>query len=54
MVSILGSGLLIYAGAIIGGKADTAEAKKEIMIDCGIHVVDSPAKIGAKVAEVLG
>lgn len=42
-----------HAGAIIGGKADTAEAKKEILRDCGIHVVDSPADIGKKMAEVL-
>ncbi len=33
---------------------DTAEAKKEIMRECGIHVVDSPAEIGKKVKEVLG
>jgi len=43
-----------HAGAIIGGKADTAEAKKEIMRDCGIHVVDSPAEIGRKMKELLG
>jgi succinyl-CoA synthetase alpha subunit len=43
-----------HAGAIIGGKADTAEAKKEILRECGIHVVDSPADIGRKMAEVLG
>jgi len=43
-----------HAGAIIGGKSDTAEAKKEIMVDSGIHVVDSPADIGAKMLEVLG
>ncbi len=42
-----------HAGAIIGGKADTAQAKKQIMRDCGIHVVDSPAEIGAKMAELL-
>src|SRR5210317_1797404 len=36
-----------HAGAIIGGKADTAEAKKEILRECGIHVVDSPADIGS-------
>ena len=41
------------AGAIVGGSEDTAEAKKRIMRECGIHVVDSPAQIGAKVAEVL-
>lgn len=42
-----------HAGAIIGGKDDTAEAKKAIMRDCGIHVVDSPADIGTKMAELL-
>ena len=42
-----------HAGAIVGGSEDTAEAKKCIMRECGIHVVDSPAQIGAKVAEVL-
>jgi len=42
-----------HAGAIVGGNEDTAEAKKRIMRECGIHVVDSPAQIGAKVAEVL-
>tara|TARA_B100001029_G_scaffold171654_1_gene168653 strand:- start:1835 stop:2707 length:873 start_codon:yes stop_codon:yes gene_type:complete len=42
-----------HAGAIVGGKNDTAEAKKNIMRSCGIHVVDSPAAIGKKVAEVL-
>ena len=43
-----------HAGAIVGGKDDTAQAKMEILRANGIHVVDSPAKIGAKVAEVLG
>jgi succinyl-CoA synthetase alpha subunit len=42
-----------HAGAIVGGADDTAEAKKRIMKECGIHVVDSPAEIGKKVAEVL-
>ena len=42
------------AGAIVGGKDDTAEAKKRIMRECGIHVVDSPAQIGAKMLEVIG
>ena len=42
-----------HAGAIVGGSDDTAEAKKRIMKECGIHVVDSPAEIGKKVAEVL-
>ncbi|MEJ6792532.1 MAG: succinate--CoA ligase subunit alpha [Lacinutrix sp.] len=43
-----------HAGAIVGGSDDTAQAKKAIMRDCGIHVVDSPAEIGKKVKEVLG
>ena len=43
-----------HAGAIVGGADDTAEAKKQIMRECGIHVVDSPAEIGKKVKEVLG
>jgi len=43
-----------HAGAIVGGDDDTAEAKKKIMRDCGIHVVDSPAHIGKKMAEILG
>ena len=42
-----------HAGAIVGGEDDTAEAKKRIMRECGIHVVDSPAEIGAKMAEAL-
>lgn len=42
-----------HAGAIVGGDDDTAEAKKRIMRECGIHVVDSPAHIGTKMAEVL-
>ncbi|MEL0650375.1 MULTISPECIES: succinate--CoA ligase subunit alpha [unclassified Algibacter] len=43
-----------HAGAIVGGSDDTAQAKKTIMRACGIHVVDSPAEIGKKIAEVLG
>jgi len=42
-----------HAGAIIGGKADTAEAKVGIMKQCGIHVVQSPADIGITVKRVL-
>lgn len=42
-----------HAGAIIGGKNDTAEAKMKIMEECGIHVVRSPADIGTTVAKVL-
>jgi succinyl-CoA synthetase alpha subunit len=43
-----------HAGAIIGGSDDTAEAKMRIMKECGIHVVDSPADIGATMAKVIG
>lgn len=42
-----------HAGAIIGGAADTAEAKIEVMKACGIHVVDSPSMIGDMVKKVL-
>jgi len=42
-----------HAGAIVGGSEDTAQAKKKILKENGIHVVDSPAEIGKKVAEVL-
>ena len=42
-----------HAGAIVGGSDDTAQAKKQIMRECGIHVVESPAEIGKKVAQVL-
>lgn len=42
-----------HAGAIIGGADDTAVAKKRIMAECGIHVVDSPAVIGETMSKVL-
>jgi succinyl-CoA synthetase alpha subunit len=42
-----------HAGAIIGGKNDTAAAKMEIMKNCGIHVVVSPADIGIAVYDAL-
>lgn len=42
-----------HAGAIIGGKNDTAAAKMQIMNECGIHVVASPAHIGKTIAEAL-
>ncbi|RRO16463.1 succinate--CoA ligase subunit alpha [Flavobacteriaceae bacterium 14752] len=42
-----------HAGAIVGGSEDTAQAKKKILKESGIHVVDSPAEIGKKVKEVL-
>ncbi|MFY7652867.1 MAG: succinate--CoA ligase subunit alpha [Chitinophagaceae bacterium] len=43
-----------HAGAIVGGAEDTAAAKMKIMAECGIHVVASPADIGATMAKVLG
>lgn len=42
-----------HAGAIIGGKDDTAEAKMKIMAACGIHVVDTPASIGVTMLAAL-
>ncbi|MGB5362360.1 MAG: succinate--CoA ligase subunit alpha [Aureibaculum sp.] len=42
-----------HAGAIVGGKDDTAQAKMKILAANGIYVVNSPAEIGKKVAEVL-
>jgi succinyl-CoA synthetase alpha subunit len=43
-----------HAGAIVGGEEDTAQAKKKILRACGVHVVDSPAEIGTKMAELVG
>jgi len=42
-----------HAGAIVGGKDDTAAAKKRILNESGIYVVDSPAEIGKKVIEII-
>ena len=42
-----------HAGAIVGGKDDTAAAKMEIMAACGIHVVSSPAEIGSAIASLV-
>jgi succinyl-CoA synthetase alpha subunit len=42
-----------HAGAIIGGKNDTAAAKMKVMAECGIHVVESPADIGITVVKAL-
>ena len=42
-----------HAGAIVGGKDDTAAAKMAIMRECGIHVVESPAEIGQRMKDVL-
>ncbi|MCL2660244.1 MAG: succinate--CoA ligase subunit alpha [Acidobacteriaceae bacterium] len=43
-----------HAGAIISGGEGTAEAKMKAMKEAGIHVVVSPADIGAEMARVLG
>ncbi|MBL7794068.1 MAG: succinate--CoA ligase subunit alpha, partial [Saprospiraceae bacterium] len=42
-----------HAGAIIGGKDDTAAAKMKIMEECGILVVNSPATIGETMLKAL-
>lgn len=42
-----------HAGAIIGGKSDTAEAKKAILRECGVIVVDSPADLGSAAVKAL-
>ena len=42
-----------HAGAIIGGKSDTAEAKMQIMRECGINVVASPAELGSTIAGLI-
>lgn len=42
-----------HAGAIVGGKADTAETKKELLREAGVHVVDSPAEIGITMHKIL-
>ena len=41
------------AGAIVSGEEESAEAKKRVLRECGVHVVDSPADIGDKMAELL-
>jgi len=43
-----------HAGAIIGGKDDTAQAKKKILTECGVTVVESPGEIGTAMAKILG
>ena len=42
-----------HAGAIVEGKGDTAEAKMEMMRECGIHVVDYPANIGINMKKAM-
>ncbi len=43
-----------HAGAIISGGTGTAAEKMRAMREAGIHVSESPATIGALVADVLG
>lgn len=43
-----------HAGAIVGGAEDTAAAKMAILAENGVHVVDSPAQIGATVKKIMG
>ena len=42
-----------HAGAIIGGKDDTASAKMKIMKQCGLIVAESPANIGSELKQIL-
>ena len=42
-----------HAGAIVGGKADTAQAKKEILNECGVFVAESPADIGTTLIKAM-
>ena len=42
-----------HAGAIVGGKDDTAQAKMNILRSCGVHVVESPADIGKRISELI-
>ncbi|MEQ1745675.1 MAG: succinate--CoA ligase subunit alpha [Saprospiraceae bacterium] len=42
-----------HAGAIVGSADDTAAAKMRIMAENGIHVVQSPAQIGATVKKAM-
>jgi succinyl-CoA synthetase alpha subunit len=42
-----------HAGAIIGGKDDTADAKMDALRSRGVHVAESPADIGSTMAAAL-
>jgi succinyl-CoA synthetase alpha subunit len=43
-----------HAGAIVAGGLGTAAAKMEAMRAAGLHVVESPAKLGETMAQALG
>ncbi len=43
-----------HAGAIIAGGQGTAAEKMDALTKAGVHVVKSPADLGAKMKEVLG
>ncbi|MEO1452070.1 MAG: succinate--CoA ligase subunit alpha, partial [Bacteroidota bacterium] len=42
-----------HAGAIVSGGQGTAQGKMQVMADCGIHVVETPAEIGITMANAL-
>jgi len=43
-----------HAGAIVSGNAGTAQAKVEAFLAAGVHVVEDPTALGARMADVLG
>jgi succinyl-CoA synthetase alpha subunit len=43
-----------HAGAIIAGGQGTAAEKMDALTKAGVHVVKSPADMGAKMQEILG
>jgi succinyl-CoA synthetase alpha subunit len=43
-----------HAGAIILGKAGSAESKVEALRAAGVHVADTPAEVANYLAKLLG
>ena len=43
-----------HAGAIISGADESAAATMKVLRACGVHVAESPAEIGAMIADHLG